>query len=104
MLIDGTVRGMKKNKEKEITNKYPSLYNAFKLGDRVKRNFKDKKGKNKEYKGIILAIEDNSIEIYWDTLDGKYRPANMGVAFTNCQIDEIFKGSKEYTPIRKEDN
>ncbi len=102
MLIDRKVKEMNKNKEKKKTNEYPSLYDAFELGDRVIRKYKYKNGKNKEYKGIILAIDNNSIEIYWDTLDGKYRPTNMGVAFTNCQIDEIFKGNKEYTPITKE--
>ena len=50
---------------------YPSLYDAFDLGDRVKRIYKDKDGKEREYRGIVLAIDDNSIEVYWDTKDGK---------------------------------
>ena len=86
------------------TKRYPSLYDAFELGNRVKRSYKIKNGKNKEYKGIVLAIDDNSVEIYWDTRDGKYRPKDMNVAFTNCQIDEIFRGNKEYTPIKKDVN
>jgi len=85
---------------KEIN--YPSLYDAFDLGDRVKRIYKDKNGKNKEYKGIVLAIDNNGIEIYWDTRDGKYRPEDIEIAFTNCSINEIFQGNEKYTPIEKD--
>jgi len=81
---------------------YPSLYDAFDLGDRVKRKYKNNKGKKVEYKGIVLAIEDSAIEIYWDTRNGKYRPNDMDIAFTNCSINEIFKGNEEYTPIEKD--
>lgn len=81
---------------------YPSLYDAFDLGDRVKRVYKDKDGKNREYRGIVLAIDDNSIEVYWDSKDGKYRPNDMDIAFTNCQIKEIFQGNEKYTPIVKD--
>ncbi len=81
---------------------YPSLYDAFDLGDRVKRIYKDKDGKEREYRGIVLAIDDNSIEVYWDSKDGKYRPRDMDLAFTNCQIKEIFKGNEKYTPIVKD--
>jgi hypothetical protein len=96
------VKVMANYNKKGMEKKYPSLYEAFELGDRVKRIYKNKNGKKKEYKGIVLAIEESGIEIYWDTLDGKYRPNNMGMAFTSCPIDEIFKGSKEYSPIEKE--
>lgn len=89
------------NKNCKIIN-YPSLYDAFDLGDRVKRIYKDKNGKNKEYKGIVLAIDNNSIEIYWDTLNGKYNPKEMDIAFTNCPINEIFNGNEKYTPIEKD--
>ena len=100
----GKVKGLEKSKGKEKINEYPSLYDAFRLGDRVVREYKDKLGKNKEYKGIVLAINEKNMEIYWDTLDGKYRPSNMDVVFTNCNTSEIFKGSKEYSPIRKYSN
>ena len=92
---------MNKTKVKNKTNNYPSLYEAFELGDRVVRNYKDKHGKDKEYKGIIMAIDEKSIEVYWDTLDGRYRPKNMKITFTNCNTNEIFKGNKDYTPIKK---
>jgi len=81
--------------------KYPSLYDAFELGDRVKRVYKDGR-RNKEYKGIVLAIDDKSIEIYWDTLNGKYRPSYMDLTFTNCSVNEIFKGSEKFSPIKKD--
>ena len=93
---------MMKLKEKKQPKNYPSLYDAFQLGDRVKRVYKDKNGKNKEYKGIVLAIDKKGIEIYWDTKDGKYRPQDMDIAFTNCPVTEIFKGTEVYTPIKKD--
>ena len=89
-------------KNNEKIKKYPSLYDAFKLGDRVKRRYKDENDKSKEYMGIILAIDKENIEVYWDTLNGKYRPDNMDVTFTNCSVNNIFKGNKHYSPIKKE--
>ena len=88
----------KKGKNKN----YPSLYDAFELGDRVRRTYKNKNGRNKEYRGIVLAINNSGIEIYWDTRDGKYRPNDMDVAFTNCPVNEIFQGNEKYTPIEKD--
>lgn len=96
------MKGLEKNKGKEKIDEYPSLYEAFELGDRVIREYKDKFGNSKQYKGIILAINDKSIEIHWDTLDGKYKPSNMDVVSTNCDTTEIFKGNKWYSPIRKD--
>jgi len=90
-----------KRKKWEEKN-YPSLYDSFDLGDRVKRTYKNKSGENKEYKGIILAIDDKSVEIYWDTIDGKYRPNDMNIAFTNCPINEIIHGTEHFTPIEKD--
>jgi hypothetical protein len=83
---------------------YPSLYDAFKLGDRVKRIYKDRNGKKMVYKGIVLAIDNNYIEIYWDTRDGIYRPKDMEIAFTNCQKNEIFNGTQDYSPLVKDRN
>lgn len=81
---------------------YPSLYDAFELGDRVKRRYKDKNGKNKEYKGIVLAIDSDGVEIYWDTLNGRYMPKDLGIAFSNCPKNEIFQGNEKYSPIKKD--
>jgi hypothetical protein len=91
-----------KGSSKKKINHYPSLYNKFELGDRVKRVYKNKNGRNKEYKGIVLAIDKNSLEIYWDTVDGKYRPEDMNIAFSNCQIKEIFRGTEKYSSIKKD--
>ena len=93
---------MKEYMWKGKNKSYPPLYDAFELGERVKRIYKDKTGKNREYKGIVLAIDENSIEVYWDTKDGKYSPENTDMAFTNCQINEIFNGTEEYSPIKKD--
>jgi hypothetical protein len=49
-----------------------------------------------------LAIDKENIEVSWDTLNGKYRPDNMDVTFTNCSVNNIFKGNKHYSPIKKE--
>jgi len=95
---------MIKFREKGKSKNYPSLYDAFELGDRVKRMYKDRYGNNNEYRGIVLAIDSTSIEIYWDTKDGKYRPQDMNIAFTNCQINEIFGGTQKYSPIKKDPN
>jgi len=91
------MKGNKKNKKR-----YPSLYDAFELGDRVKRVYKDKNGQYQEYKGIVLAIDNEYMEIYWDTRDGRYRPDDMNIAFTNCPANEIFNGNEYYSPIEKE--
>mgnify|MGYP006289075997 FL=1 len=89
-------------KENKYDKDYPSLYDAFELGDRVKRTLKDKNGNNTTYKGIVLAIEENGIEIYWDTQNGKYRPNNMNIAFSHCELDEIFNVNKKYSLIEKD--
>jgi len=86
---------------KEIKEEYPSLYDTFELGDRVQRIFKDKNGRNKTYKGIILSIDNNGIEVYWDTKNGRYRPNDMDIAFSHYELEEIFKGNKYYSPIEK---
>jgi len=82
--------------------KYPSLYDVFKPGDRVKRSCTNKDDEPEEYEGIIMGMDDNSMEIFWDTVNRKYRPEEIDANFTNCSMDEIFKGSERYTPIRNE--
>jgi len=96
------VNSMGKGRLQKKNKNYPSLYDIFELGDRVKRVYKTKNGRNKEYKGIVLAIDKKSIEIYWDTIDGKYRPNGMDIAFSNCQIEEIFSGTEKYSSIEKD--
>jgi hypothetical protein len=93
---------MNNNSNIDNYDNYPSLYDAFNLGDRVKRVYKDRYGNKMVYKGIILAIDHNCIEIYWDTKDGKYRPKDMDIAFTNCPKNEIFNGTQDYSPVEKD--
>lgn len=88
---------------KKKKTKYPSLYDVFNLGDRVKRVMVDGVGNHREYKGIVLAIEEKSMEIYWDTKDGEYRPGEIDLAFTNCAVDEIFDGKEHSSPIKRDD-
>ena len=90
------------NKGKRGSNNYPSLYDTFKPGDRVTRGRVDKNGKLDVYKGIILSMNSKHLEIFWDVIDGKYRPGDIEVNFTNCSFDDIFEGSKKYTPIKRE--
>ena len=57
------VRIMKQyNKKVAETKGYPSLFDVFNLGDRVKRKYKDENNKIKEYAGIVLAIDKDNIE------------------------------------------
>ena len=92
---------VKESNRKKKKN-YPSLYDMFELGDRVKRKYKEESGKYIEYKGIVLAIDNNRVEICWDLIDGKYRSKERDIAFTNCHIKEIFSGTDRYSSIKKD--
>ena len=94
---------MNSNKRDKIELKnYPALYDIFKPGDRVSRRRVDKNGKTDIYNGIIMKMNDKHLEIFWDVMDGKYRPKDIEVNFTNCSLNDIFEGSDNYTPIKKE--
>jgi len=90
---------MKKCEEKKD---FPSLYDCFELGQRVERSLKNKNGEIKVYKGIILAIDNEGMEIYWDTKDGRYLSEETDFGFCHCKIQEIYKGSSKYSPIKKD--
>ena len=89
-------------KEKGKKKEYPSLYDAFKLGQRVMRTYEDKYGKKVMYEGIVLAIDKNGLEIYWDTLNGQYKPKEIDTSFTHCDEEEVFCGREKYGPIKKD--
>ena len=91
-------------KKKMKIDDYPSLYDVFEIGDRVIRFLKNKNGKNHEYKGVICAIDDKYIEIYWDTLDGHYTPKDIDISFTHCDLEEVFYGKEKYGPIKIDTN
>ena len=91
-----------KGYEKGKVGYYPSLYDKFELGDRVERSYTDEYGEKKVYKGIVLAIDKQGMEIYWDTENGKYCPEKLDIAFTHLELEEIFSGNKNYSPIKKE--
>ena len=89
--------------KKKKNDDYPSLYDVFKVGDRVKRNFYDNcSGKKLEYKGIIMAIDSNNMEIFWDMMNGKYRPKEIDIDFSSSSKEEIFKGKNHYSSIKKD--
>lgn len=91
------------NVRKKLENKiYPSLFEVFQLGDRVKRTFSDNDGNSDEYSGIIMAIYNDSIDIFWDTLNGKYQPQKIKKILDNCNLNDIISGNESYSPIKKE--
>lgn len=81
--------------------KYPSLYEKFQPGDRVYRKINAENGKKEEYEGIIMAMDNDKMEIYWDTIDGKYDPSLIDDDFTLCSADEVLNGNEEYSPIKR---
>ncbi|RLF39954.1 MAG: hypothetical protein DRN12_06255 [Thermoplasmata archaeon] len=73
-----------------------NIYDVFKPGDRVYRKYIDIDGSNSRYEGIILSLTKDSMEVFWDRVNGKYKPTG----FTKCSMEEIFDGSSGYTPIK----
>ena len=93
----------KKKLDNKITDKeFPSLIEAFHLGDRVKRTYYNENGNIESHSGIIMAIYNDSIDIFWDTLNGKYQPDKIKDIFNNYKIEDIFSGNKNYSPIKKD--
>lgn len=89
-------------KNKLENKKYPSLFDVFKLGDRVKITYLKNNGNFDDYSGLIMGIYNDSIDIFWDKLNGKYQPQKIKNMFTNCKLNDIFDGNKNYSPIKKE--
>jgi hypothetical protein len=89
-------------KNKLKIKKYPSLFDVFQLGDRVKITYSDKNGNLDDYSGIIMGINNDSIDIFWDTLNGKYQPQKIENIFDKLKLNDIFNGNKNYSPIKKE--
>ena len=81
--------------------KYPSLYDKFKPGERVIRHYKKESGEIELYEGIIMAMDNEYMEIYWDTIDGEYNPYQIIDDFTLCDANEVYNGNLEYSPIRR---
>ena len=90
------------NKKKVEKNKYPSLFELYQLGDRVKRTHINEEGNDEVYSGIILAIKNDSLEIFWDTINGKYKPEEINNMFDNCKTYDIYDGTEKYSPIKKD--
>ena len=94
---------MGKHRKKFKNESFQSLFDSFILGDRVSRkHYNQINGKIDVYKGIIMAIDQDGIEIFWDMLNGKYRPNDMNIDFTYCSKREIFNGLEQFSPIKKD--
>ena len=93
---------IKNNKKKVQKKEYPSLFEVFHLGDRVKRTIVDKDGNTDEFSGIIMAIYNDSIDIFWDTVNNKYSPQEIDNLFNNITINDIFNGSDRFSPVKKD--
>lgn len=87
-------------KRKHMHSTYPSLFQKFKPGDRVIRNWNGFKGNNEEYEGIIMTMDTDYLEIYWDTKNKTYCPKSIEEDFTKCSIDEVYNGNEEFSPIK----
>ena len=88
-------------KDKAKNDMYPSLFTQFKPGERVSRTVRNNDGKIKEYEGIIMALSDEKMEVYWDTLDGEYSPFRIKDDFTMCPVDEVLNGRGKCSPIKR---
>ncbi len=101
MIITSLGEGeMAKKDEEKKSKAYPSLYEEFKPGERVIRRLKKDSGEIEEYEGIIMAMDPDYMEVYWDTIDGEYSPDQIIDDFTLCDADEVFNGNQEYSPIK----
>ena len=46
-------------------------------------------------------MDNNQMEVYWDTLNGDYTPELIDEDFTLCSVDEVLNGNQECSPIKK---
>ena len=90
---------VKKNLDSK-DKQYPSLYDNFRPGERVVRRFTNESGEIEEYEGIIMAMDPDYMEVYWDTIDGEYSPDQIMDDFTLCDAEEVYNGNQEYSPIK----
>ena len=81
-----------------------SLFRYFHPGERVRRKYKQEKGGKKQYEGIIMTMDHDSLEIYWDTIDGIYCPNIIEKDFTICGFDEVMKGNNTFSPVKHKKN
>jgi len=49
-----------------------------------------------------MAIYKDGIEIFWDTLNGRYQPQEIEDVFNNYTMKDIFNGNENYSPIKKD--
>ena len=74
---------------------HSSLYSFFSIGDRVKKKHIDKFGNKYKCEGIVLSVNSDFLQIFWDKCNGKYKPYSMDITFSKCSKYEIFRGDEE---------
>jgi hypothetical protein len=78
-----------------------SLLRQFKPGDRVKRYYHGEPGSINMYEGIIMTVNHDQLEIYWDKIDGVYCPNLIENDFTICNFDEVRNGNQEFSALKQ---
>ena len=89
---------IKGNDEK---NNNLTLFDLFNLGDRVNVKFINNIGEKEKYSGIVMSINKESIEVFWDKINGRYKPEKNNFTFNTFDIDDILNGNKNFSPIKK---
>ena len=89
---------IKGNDEK---NNNLTLFDLFNLGDRVNVKFINNTGEKKKYSGIVMSINKESIEVFWDKINGRYKPEKNNFTFNTFEIDDIINGNENFSPIKK---
>ena len=87
-------------KEKKELKSDLSLFEYFKPGDRVKRKTFGKNAVD-EFEGLIMSMDNDHLEIYWDTVNGTYCPGSIEEEFTNCSINEALYGTDDHSPLKQ---
>jgi hypothetical protein len=88
-------------KSKHKHSSSPSLFQKFQPGDRVTRSLNKDSRSREEYEGIIMAMDSDYLEIYWDIKNGSYCPNSIEEDFTKCLLDEVCMGNLEFSPIKR---
>ena len=88
-------------KRKHEKNNNTTLFEIFNLGDRLNCIYVNKDGKKDKYSGIVMAISKDNIEVFWDKINGIYKPEKIHFTFNTLEIDEIINGNQEFSKIKK---
>jgi hypothetical protein len=87
-------------KNRSINKLYSSLFKTFKPGDRVIRKENQQNHNYEIVEGIIMSMDTDFLEVYWDKKNGIYCPEQMDHDFTFCPVDEVVHGNEKFSPIK----